>query len=73
LKVVAALIIGLVALGCSPALSEDNAAVTDQAFKAITVEAQPVAAFDKIDAGKTRFGKLMWRGGLRAGGRCRRP
>jgi hypothetical protein len=64
LKAVAALIIGLVALGCSPALSEDNAAGTDQAFKAITVEAHPIAAFDKIEAGKTRFGKLKWRGGL---------
>jgi hypothetical protein len=30
----------------------------------IKVEAQPIAAFDKVDPQKTRFGKLAWRGGL---------
>jgi hypothetical protein len=53
-----------VALGCSPALSEDSATGTNQAIEAITVEAHPIAAFDRIDTGKARFGKLKWRGGL---------
>ena len=30
----------------------------------IRVEAETIAAFDKMDAGKMRFGKLVWRGGL---------
>jgi hypothetical protein len=30
----------------------------------IAVTAQPIAAFDKIDPERTRFGKLTWRGGL---------
>jgi hypothetical protein len=30
----------------------------------IEVHAQPIAAFDKMNPEKTRFGKLVWRGGL---------
>jgi hypothetical protein len=30
----------------------------------IVVEARPIAAFDKANPNKTRFGKLTWRGGL---------
>jgi hypothetical protein len=30
----------------------------------IEVQAQPIAAFDRLDLEKTRFGKLTWRGGL---------
>ena len=30
----------------------------------IAVTAQPIAAFDRIDPERTRFGKLTWRGGL---------
>jgi hypothetical protein len=30
----------------------------------IDVIATPIAAFDRIDAGKSRFGRLTWRGGL---------
>lgn len=30
----------------------------------IEVQARPIAAFDKLDLEKTRFGKLTWRGGL---------
>ena len=32
--------------------------------EAITVNAQPIAAFDKANPKRTRFGKLTWRGGL---------
>lgn len=30
----------------------------------ITVTASPIAGFDRVDRGKTRFGELEWRGGL---------
>lgn len=30
----------------------------------IVVDAQPIAAFDKADPARTKFGKLEWRGGL---------
>lgn len=31
---------------------------------ALAVTAEPIAAFDKLDGSKTRFGGLIWRGGL---------
>jgi len=55
---------GAVGLGSSLALAEQKPAALGEAAAAITVEAQPIAAFDKIDAAKTHFGKLKWRGGL---------
>jgi len=63
-RIVSALVIGVVALGSSLALAEEKPASPDEAPEAITVEGRPIAAFDKIDAGKTHFGKLKWRGGL---------
>ncbi len=56
--------VGLVAFGSVPAFAEEKSPATGEAAEAITVEAHPIAAFDKVDAGKTRFGKLEWRGGL---------
>ncbi len=61
-RVVSALVIGLAAFGSSLALAEETPASPDA--EVITVEAHPIAAFDKFDAGKTHFGKLKWRGGL---------
>jgi hypothetical protein len=34
------------------------------AVEPIDVEARPLAGFDRLDAARTRFGKLEWRGGL---------
>lgn len=63
-RLASALVTGLIALGSLPALAEESPASLDEGVEAITVEAHPIAAFDKIDAGKTHFGKLKWRGGL---------
>ena len=62
-RFVSALVIGWAIFGGTLALAEQRAA-TDEAAEAITVEARPIAAFDKIDSAKTHFGKLKWRGGL---------
>ena len=57
-------VIGLVVFCSSVAFADSKPTKPDQAVEAITVEAHPIAAFDKTDVGKTHFGKLRWRGGL---------
>ena len=64
LRFVCALVAGLVALSVYPAWAEEKPDGAAEAAEAITVEARPIASFDRIEAGKTHFGKLKWRGGL---------
>jgi len=52
----------LVAAGIAFGGSKPDALLTEPA--PIEVHAEPIAAFDKVDAARTRFGKLTWRGGL---------
>ncbi len=55
---------GLLGVGAGIALGEPKPAPIDGTARAIEVVAQPIAAFDKLDPKKKRFGKLTWRGGL---------
>ncbi len=56
---------GVLAIGAGIAFGDSKPEpLLDAAPAAIKVEAQPIAAFDKIDVARTRFGKLTWRGGL---------
>ncbi len=55
---------GFVAAGSSIALGESKPSKSGSDVETIKVVAHPIAAFDREDAGKTRFGKLTWRGGL---------
>lgn len=64
MKFVSALVIGLVALGSYSARAEEKPNSSAEAPEVITVEAHPIASFDRTETGKTRFGKLKWRGGL---------
>jgi len=52
------------ALGARLALGGSEASSARARTEQIVIEAQPIAAFDKMDPAKTRFGKLTWRGGL---------
>ncbi len=63
-RFVAASVIGWAIFSGSLALAEQKPAAAEEAPEAITVEARPIAAFDKVDSAKTHFGKLKWRGGL---------
>jgi hypothetical protein len=54
---------GILVVGAGIALGDSKPDVL-KAAQAIEVHAEPIAAFDKIDAQKTHFGKLTWRGGL---------
>jgi hypothetical protein len=51
-------------LGASPARSEPKPDPTKDVIEAISIDARPIHAFDKSNAGKTTFGKLEFRGGL---------
>jgi hypothetical protein len=53
----------LAALAGNPARSDPKPAAEAE-VEAVTVTARPIAAFDRSDAAKTRFGKLTWRGGV---------
>jgi hypothetical protein len=64
LRFVCALIAGLVGLSVYPAWAQEKPDSAAEGAEAITVEARPIASFDRIEAGKTHFGKLKWRGGL---------
>jgi hypothetical protein len=63
LKFVSAFVIGLVALGGYSARAEEKPD-SGEAPETIAVEAHPIASFDRIEPGKTHFGKLKWLGGL---------
>lgn len=54
---------GILVVGAGIALGDSKPDVLKSA-QPIEVHAEPIAAFDKIDLQKTRFGKLTWRGGL---------
>jgi hypothetical protein len=54
---------GILVIGVGIALGDSKPKVL-KAVQSIAVNAQPIVAFDKIDAQKSRFGKLTWRGGL---------
>jgi hypothetical protein len=62
-RFVSAVTLGVLAFGGSLALADPKPAA-DKASEPITVEARPIAAFDKADSAKIHFGKLKWRGGL---------
>jgi hypothetical protein len=57
----AALLLALAASRAQAFGTPDPASVPDQP---IAIEAQPIAAFERADPARTRFGKLEWRGGL---------
>jgi hypothetical protein len=63
-RFVSASVMSAVVLGGSFARAEHKPAAPEEGDEAITVEARPIAAFDKADPTKTHFGKLKWRGGL---------
>lgn len=54
---------GILVVGAGIAFGDFKPNVLKSA-EPIEVHAQPIAAFDKIDPQKSRFGKLTWRGGL---------
>ena len=62
-RIVSVVALGALAFGGSLALADPKPAA-DNVSEPITVEARPIAAFDKADSAKTHFGKLKWRGGL---------
>lgn len=55
---------GLLLAVAGAAYGDDKPSTRDVRLQSITVEAQPIASFDKLDPNKSRFGKLTWRGGL---------
>jgi hypothetical protein len=63
LKFVSAFAIGLVALSGYSARAEEKPD-SDEAPETISAEAHPIASFDRVEPGKTHFGKLKWLGGL---------
>lgn len=54
---------GALVVGAGFALGQSKPAVPEK-IEAVEVHATPIAAFDKTDTERTRFGKLTWRGGL---------
>jgi hypothetical protein len=54
---------GVLVVGAGIALGDSKPNLLRSA-QSIEVHAEPIAAFDKIDVKKSRFGKLTWRGGL---------
>jgi hypothetical protein len=54
----------MMAVGAGIALGDTKPDALKVGAAPIEVQARPIAAFDKIDAQETRFGKLTWRGGL---------
>jgi hypothetical protein len=63
LKFVSAFVAGLVALSGYSARAEEKPE-SGEVPETITVEARPIASFDRVEPGKTHFGKLKWLGGL---------
>jgi hypothetical protein len=65
-RFVSVVALGVLAFGGSLALADPKPAAdkVSKVSESITVEARPIAAFDKADSAKTHFGKLKWRGGL---------
>ncbi len=63
-----ATLIGALALACIAvagiALGDSKPSTREVQVEPIAVDALPIAAFDKAAPEKTRFGKLVWRGGL---------
>ena len=55
---------GVLAAGGGLALAQIKPDTTALTVQPIEVKATPIVAFDKSEPAKTRFGKLMWRGGL---------
>lgn len=54
----------VIAVGAGVALGGGKPSTVDLAAGPITVEARPLAGFDRVDPEKRRFGKLTFRGGL---------
>lgn len=54
----------VLAAGAGIALGGSKPSITDLQTGPITVEARPIAGFDRLKREATRFGKLTWRGGL---------
>jgi hypothetical protein len=55
---------GALAVGAGIALGDPKPDALGAEPAPIEVQAEPIAAFDKLDPQKARFGKLTWRGGL---------
>jgi hypothetical protein len=54
---------GALVVGAGIALGQSKPSVPET-VEPVEVHAEPIAAFDKTDTTKSRFGKLTWRGGL---------
>ena len=54
----------ILVVGAGIALGDSKPDALDALPAPIEVQARPIAAFDKLDLKKSRFGKLNWRGGL---------
>lgn len=51
-------------LAVSPALADPKPDIAELNLAPIKVDAQPLPGFERFQTSKTRFGKLVWRGGL---------